>query len=122
MYFYGCWALIAELSTPFVNMRWFLFQMKKNKSSLFRVSLETVEVVNGICLWLAFLVCRIIMFPFILYHMYANASLVLATHAIVHVPVIFGALTTLLLSILWFQKITVGLVKRLSQKPKQHTK
>lgn len=47
--------LASELTTPFVNMRWFLFVMKKTDTTLY--------LVNGMLMTLGFLLWRVIYIP-----------------------------------------------------------
>eukprot|EP01119_Soliformovum_irregulare_P017160 TRINITY_DN5048_c0_g1_i1.p1 TRINITY_DN5048_c0_g1~~TRINITY_DN5048_c0_g1_i1.p1 ORF type:complete len:267 (-),score=54.62 TRINITY_DN5048_c0_g1_i1:78-878(-) len=110
MHGYGFWVLLTELSTPFVNFRWYIAVIRKLQDS---PTLQKLEVYNGIAMWLAFVVCRIINLPILVYHMFSHLEHTKKGHVAVYGPVISGAIVTLLLSLFWFSKITRGLLKRL---------
>jgi hypothetical protein len=56
--------IVTEVSTPNVNNRWFLATMKKTESLIY--------VVNGLLMWLTFLLFRVIWLPYLLYTFWAH--------------------------------------------------
>jgi len=111
--FYGCFMILTELSTPFVNNRWFLaiFREQNPKSNY----LNQLEIVNGMLIWLSFVICRVFMLPYLLYHMYTSRVQLLKGHIEVYAIVIFGCIMVTFLSYFWFWKITKGVWKKLQQ-------
>lgn len=99
--------ILTEMSTPFVNARWFFF-ITENTSSAF-------YAVNGLMMWLSFLVCRIIWLPIGMSNLFLNIPYYLRTyHATVVVPTLIGCPTAYALSCYWFLLITKGLLKVVS--------
>jgi hypothetical protein len=101
--------LLSELTTPFVNLRWWL-----DKAQLKHLKLYTV---NGLMLLLVWGVARVVLFvPFYL-HVIQNWSTVktIPLHALVlliGVPMLLFGLNTL-----WFVKIVRGACKLVMQPP-----
>eukprot|EP01027_Heterolobosea_sp_BB2_P025533 GEZU01039194.1.p1 GENE.GEZU01039194.1~~GEZU01039194.1.p1 ORF type:complete len:320 (+),score=60.10 GEZU01039194.1:135-1094(+) len=96
--------LATEATTPFVNQRWFFEKcgMKTSKRYL----------INGILMWLGFLIMRVPVGPFIIAHGYIHRH----TYITMVPPgiVLLIAVVNLVinsLNLLWFLKITRGLVK-----------
>jgi len=96
--------IIAETSTPFVNARWFMY-VTNNQGTL-------AYAVNGLCMWLSFLLCRIWWLPYGLSDLMVN-FMPYATkyHLSVLIPVAIGTPIAYALSFYWFLLITKGLVK-----------
>jgi len=112
LYFYECWVLGTELSTPFVNVKWFIAEKVKHNS---KYQMSTLELQNGIVLWISVLLCRIINLAMILDHMRLNIDNIFQTDPLVYGPVLFGTMMTTVLSYLWFLKITQGLLSTINQ-------
>ncbi|XP_076441470.1 TLC domain-containing protein 4-B-like [Babylonia areolata] len=60
MPFFANFRLLAELSTPFLNVRWFLLTMGVSKSS-------PAFIINGLLFLVSFFLCRIVAIPFYWY-------------------------------------------------------
>jgi len=120
LYGYGFWILFTELSTPLVNNRWYIAVSKKYPSEkMNRNFMERLELINGIFMWFAFLVCRVINLPYLLFNMYMNYPIMYERgHPIVYVLVISGSVVVTLLSFYWFLKITNGLIRKLKSSKK----
>eukprot|EP00775_Hariotina_reticulata_P002189 gene2189-2507_t len=107
MHVYLMLVLLSELTTPFVNLRWWL-----DKAGLKHLKLYTV---NGLMLLLVWGVARVVLFvPFYL-HVIQNWSTVrnIPLHALVllvGVPLLLFGLNTL-----WFVKIVRGACKLVMQ-------
>jgi hypothetical protein len=116
--------IVTEFSTPFVNNRWFFAVLKKTDSLFY--------VVNGLLMWLSFLLCRVIWLPYLLYVFWAHRDelsrseflvwfvfkrlllLLLETDTFVcsfRAPTVVGVIVTLALSTYWYVLITKGLLK-----------
>ncbi|XP_021313343.1 transmembrane protein 56 isoform X1 [Sorghum bicolor] len=106
LYTYMC--LISETTTPGINLRWFLDTagMKKSKAYL----------VNGVSMFVAWLVARIILFVYLFYHIYFHYDQVKQMHTFSCI-LVFGVPTILLvMNIMWFAKILRGLKKTLAKR------
>jgi len=111
---YGFWIIWTELSTPLVNNRWYIAMLKKYPERTSLVSGDKLELINGIGMWFAFLFCRVINLPLLLWSMYNNYSRIYKHgHPIVYITVISGTVVVTLLSFYWFYKITNGVLRRL---------
>eukprot|EP00762_Andalucia_godoyi_P007136 ANDGO_01874.mRNA.1 Transmembrane protein 56 homolog B len=109
--FYGLVFTITEVSTPFVNLRWQLYTVGRDKTQLY--------LGNGVALVVVFFVVRIVMYPFIVYHLASN------TPAIVHELGIgvalaywLGTAVGGLLNHYWFYLLAKGLLKKIREAKK----
>lgn len=99
-------AIASEMSTPYVNLRYFLHQTGAKETKAY--------LLNGVLLWAVWLVSRIYMFGSVSLFMFYNYRTLLkeftptvAFLVLVAVAVLNG------LSLNWFWKITKGLIKAL---------
>ncbi|KAL1198458.1 hypothetical protein V5N11_022639 [Cardamine amara subsp. amara] len=105
--FYIFIVLLSEATTPFVNLRWYLDTSGQKGSKAYTL--------NGIALFLGWLVARILLFIYFFVHMYLHF------HQVKQVfPLGFYSLLTIppalaMMNLLWFYKITKGLIKTLSK-------
>lgn len=105
--FYIFLVLLSEATTPFVNLRWYLDNSGQKGSKAYTL--------NGIALFLGWLVARVLLFIFFFVHMYLHF------HQVKQVfPLGFYSLLTIppalaVMNLLWFWKITKGLIKTLSK-------
>lgn len=99
---------LTEASTPFVNFRVFLVDLKLKDSILY--------VLNGISMWLGFLIFRIPLIFYIPYYMIKySANFFLNKAVFAHWFTAVGGYTLIsILNIYWFYLITKGLVKAFS--------
>jgi len=109
--YYGSMIILTELSTPFVNNRWFIFVTTKYTNA----DMSKEDIVNGILIWFAFVIARIYWQPYMLYNMYLDSEEIMKGHWYVHTIVTFGCVVACILSYFWFYKITKGVVKKLNQ-------
>lgn len=101
--------ILTEMSTPFVNARWFFFITMKTGSVWYAL--------NGLMMWLTFLFCRILWLPYGLRLLILNApEYARIYHPLVVLPTYLGSPTAYTLSCYWFALITKGLVKVVSGK------
>lgn len=99
--------LFSEITTPFVNLRWYLdvANLKNSKLYLF----------NGVALFFGWLVARVILFIYFFYHMFIHFDQVKKVY-----PIGFYTLLTVppvltMMNLLWFTKIAKGMVKTLAK-------
>ncbi|KAK1285885.1 hypothetical protein QJS10_CPB20g00012 [Acorus calamus] len=110
--FYILMVLFTESTTPFVNLRWYLDLAGKKNSKLY--------ILNGIALFLGWLVARILLFIYFYMHMYTHFDQVrtmfpLGFYSLLVVPPMLA-----LMNVFWFWKICKGLRKTLMKA--RHTK
>ncbi|CAO2182532.1 unnamed protein product, partial [Urochloa humidicola] len=102
--------LFTEITTPFVNLRWYLDVAGQKTCSLY--------LYNGVALFVGWLVARIILFMYLFTHMYfhydqARSIFTLGFYSLVAVPS-----TVSVMNVFWFWKILKGMVKTLSRRRK----
>lgn len=110
--FYILIILFSEVTTPFVNLRWYLDLAGQRSSNLY--------VYNGVALFLGWLVARILLFIYLFVHMYLHFDQVktifpLGFYCILVVPSMLA-----LMNAFWFWKILKGMAKTLSKKAHTH--
>ncbi|KAL0914881.1 hypothetical protein M5K25_015268 [Dendrobium thyrsiflorum] len=106
--YYILMVLFSEITTPFVNLRWYLDAYGQKSSMLY--------ICNGVALFLGWLAARILLFIFFFVHMYLHFDQVrtifpLGFYSILSVPPLIAVM-----NVYWFLKIFKGLVKTLSRK------
>ncbi|XAR60850.1 hypothetical protein NMG60_11034375 [Bertholletia excelsa] len=99
--------LFTESTTPFVNLRWHLDIAGQKNSYAY--------ILNGVALFLGWLVARILLFIFFFYHMFTHFSQVktvfpLGFWTLIAVPPMLATM-----NLFWFWKIAKGLIKTLSK-------
>nr|GMD98507.1 transmembrane protein 56-B [Ipomoea batatas]GMD99643.1 transmembrane protein 56-B [Ipomoea batatas] len=104
---YTFMVLISELTTPEINMRWYLDTAGLKRSSAY--------VINGVVIFIAWLVARILLFVYMFYHVYVHYDEVMQMHPfgsllVFVVPAILGVM-----NLVWFGKIVKGLKKTLAK-------
>lgn len=100
--------LFTEVTTPFVNLRWYLDVAGQKTSNLY--------LYNGVALFVGWLIARIILFIFLFTHMYfhfdqAKSMFPLGFYSLLTVPPAVAAM-----NVIWFSKILKGMVKTLSRR------
>ena len=99
--------LFNELSTIFMNCRWFLLALGHKDSKLY--------VCNGVLFVLAFFLCRVLFLPFVFYFYATKWGLCWS----VPVPTVLRTLSALnfpilwVLNLVWFRKLVRGALKAL---------
>eukprot|EP00940_MAST-03C_sp_MAST-3C-sp2_P000762 g762.t1 len=110
MHFWGCFSACCEVSTVFLNF----FYIMKSRGKAARKSL--CWKINGVCLWFAFLLFRMILFPVLLFIMYADSveRPDVALPSVSLAEQIFypsSILLVFILSVFWFVPLTRGFLK-----------
>ncbi|KAK2983955.1 hypothetical protein RJ640_009678 [Escallonia rubra] len=105
---YTFMVLISEVTTPEINMRWFLDTAGLKRSNAY--------LINGVLIFFAWLVARIMLFVYMFYHVYLHYDQVSQMHIIgfLLVFVVPSALATM--NLMWFGKIIKGLRKTLAKR------
>ncbi|KAJ8753398.1 hypothetical protein K2173_019797 [Erythroxylum novogranatense] len=105
---YTFMVLISETTTPGINLRWYLDTagMKRSKAYL----------INGVVIFLAWLVSRILLFIYLFYHVHLHFHQVkqmrsLGVFLTTVVPVLLSVM-----NLIWFGKIIRGLKKTLAKR------
>ncbi|KAG9137443.1 hypothetical protein Leryth_027132 [Lithospermum erythrorhizon] len=102
---YTFMVLISEMTTPEINMRWYLDVAGLKKS--------VVYLINGIVIFFAWLGARILLFGYMFHHVYLHYHQVVKMHIFGYV-LVFGVPTVLgIMNLMWFGKILKGLKKTL---------
>ncbi|KAG0246201.1 hypothetical protein BGX31_003915 [Mortierella sp. GBA43] len=103
--YYGSVFLMFELSTPFLNIHWFMDKLGMTGS--------IYQLINGVILLTVFLFARIIFGLYMSHHTYQNVMLVI-DRVPLHLIVIYSAANVVLntLNLYWFYKMIESLARR----------
>lgn len=104
---YTFMVLLSEVTTPAVNLRWYLDAAGMKKSKLY--------VINGLMMFLTWLVARIVLFMYLFYHISAHYDQVVQLHKLGYLLVMVVPSVLSIMNFLWFVKITKGLRKTLKR-------
>ncbi|XVF27217.1 hypothetical protein REPUB_Repub14bG0088000 [Reevesia pubescens] len=106
---YTYMVLISEVTTPEINMRWYLDTAGMKRSSAY--------LINGVVIFFAWLIARVLLFGYMFYHVYLHYMQVIKMHTFGYV-LVFGVPSVLAtMNLMWFGKIIKGLVKTLAKRP-----
>ncbi|VFQ98490.1 unnamed protein product [Cuscuta campestris] len=105
--FYTFMVLISELTTPEINLRWYLDTAGLKRSNAY--------LINGVAIFFAWLAARILLFVYMFRHVYYHYDQVVQMHPfgnllVLVVPAILG-----IMNLMWFGKIMKGLKKTLAK-------
>ncbi|KAK7387005.1 hypothetical protein VNO78_27442 [Psophocarpus tetragonolobus] len=105
---YTFMVLISETTTPGINLRWYLdvAGMKKSKAYL----------INGVVIFISWLVARILLFVYMFYHVYLHFDQVEQMQPFGQILVILVPLVLSIMNLVWFFKIIKGLRKTLAKR------
>ncbi|KAH7661055.1 TRAM/LAG1/CLN8 homology domain-containing protein [Dioscorea alata] len=105
---YTFMVLLSETTTPGINLRWFLDTagMKRSKAYL----------VNGIGMFAAWLVARILLFVYLFYHVYLHHDQIKKMQTFGYILVFIVPLVLGIMNTMWFAKILKGLRKTLAKR------
>ncbi|KAJ4728975.1 Transmembrane protein 56-B [Melia azedarach] len=105
---YTYMVLISETTTPGINLRWYLdiAGMKRSKAYL----------INGVVIFLAWLVARILLFTYLFYHVHLHYDQVKQLHTCGQVLVFVVPVVLSIMNLMWFAKIIRGLKKTLAKR------
>lgn len=105
---YTYMVLISEITTPEINMRWFLDTSGMKKSAAY--------LINGVVIFIAWLVARVLLFVYLFYHVYLHYHQVIEMHICGYLLVFVVPAALALMNLMWFGKIIKGLMKTLAKK------
>ncbi|GAB2213511.1 hypothetical protein Droror1_Dr00017818 [Drosera rotundifolia] len=105
---YTFMVLISEVTTPEINMRWFLDTAGLKRSSAY--------ILNGIVIFFAWLVARILLFVYMFDHVYLHYHQVIQLHPFGYFLVSVVPSVLAVMNLIWFGKIIKGLKKTLTKK------
>jgi len=105
---YICMVLLSECTTPFVNLRWFLFALGQKHSKLYYL--------NGLCLTLFWLVARVLLFIYCFTHMYIHHDQLRQVHKLGYFFMILAPGGLGFMNVIWFFKILQSLFRTLYRK------
>jgi hypothetical protein len=97
--------VLTEISTPFVNNRFFLVDSEMKESQGYKL--------NGIMMFLTFLIVRVPLIAFVPYLCIIKQDQFMSLHIALRCFFAFMFLVISSLNGLWFYKITMGIVKTL---------
>ncbi|ESW18249.1 hypothetical protein PHAVU_006G025300 [Phaseolus vulgaris] len=105
---YTFMVLISETTTPGINLRWYLdvAGMKKSRAYL----------INGIVIFIAWLVARILLFIYMFYHVYLHFHQVEQMQPFGQILVVAVPVVLSVMNLVWFAKIIKGLRKTLAKR------
>ncbi|KAE8688607.1 ras-related protein RABF2a-like [Hibiscus syriacus] len=105
---YTYMVLISEVTTPEIHLRWYLDTAGMKQS--------TAYLINGIVIFIGWLIARVLLFGYMFYHVYLHYDQVMKMHTFGFV-LVFGVPSALgILNMMWFGKIIKGLVKTLAKR------
>lgn len=105
--FYILIVLFTEITTPFVNLRWYLDVAGKKNS--------TIYVLNGVALFAGWLVARVILFVFFFYHLYLHLDQLKQVYRVGYYSVLTIPPALAIMNLIWFRKIAKGMIKTLTK-------
>ncbi|KAG7621095.1 TRAM/LAG1/CLN8 homology domain [Arabidopsis suecica] len=105
---YTYMVLISEVTTPEINLRWYLdiAGLKRSKAYL----------VNGVAIFFAWLTARILLFIYMFYHVYTHYDQVIEMHTFGYLLVFVVPISLSVMNLIWFGKIVKGLKKTLEKR------
>ncbi|XVF14436.1 hypothetical protein REPUB_Repub09cG0059800 [Reevesia pubescens] len=105
---YTFMVLISETTTPGINLRWYLDTagMKRSRAYL----------INGVVIFVAWLVARILLFMYLFYHVYLHYDQVKQIRSNGLLLIFVVPLVLSVMNLMWFGKIIKGLKKTLAKR------
>lgn len=104
--------LSTELTTPFVNARWFYDQLGWRSAPIYKV--------NGVCLFVSWLFGRIVLFMWFFKHMWDHRAEIADLRTDVQILILTVPPLLFILNVFWFGKIVRGLYKLLRGRLAKH--
>ncbi|KAI3466915.1 hypothetical protein Pfo_023578 [Paulownia fortunei] len=105
---YTFMVLISEVTTPEINMRWYLDTAGLKRSNAY--------LINGVVIFVAWLVARILLFVYMFYHVYLHHVQVMQMHTVGFLLVFSVPSVFAIMNLMWFGKIIKGLKKTLAKR------
>ncbi|KAF5728735.1 transmembrane protein 56-B-like isoform X1 [Tripterygium wilfordii] len=105
---YTYMVLISEVTTPEINMRWYLDTAGMKRSNAY--------LINGVLIFFLWLIARILLFVYLFNHVYRHYDQVMQLHIMGYFLVFVVPTALAILNLMWFGKILKGLKKTLAKK------
>ncbi|KAJ4728977.1 putative Regulatory protein NPR1 [Melia azedarach] len=105
---YTYMVLISETTTLGMNLRWYHGTAGMERSR--------AHLINGVVIFLAWLVATILLFTYLFYHVYLHYDQVKQLHTYGQVLVFAVPIVLSIMSLMWFVKIIRGLKKTLAER------
>ncbi|KAH6764849.1 TRAM protein [Perilla frutescens var. frutescens] len=105
---YTFMVLISEVTTPWINIRWYLDVCGLKRSSAY--------LINGVVIFFSWLVARILLFVYMFHHVYHHHDQVMQMHTAGFLLVFVVPVALAIMNLMWFGKILKGLKKTLTKK------
>ncbi|KAF5190426.1 Transmembrane protein 56-b [Thalictrum thalictroides] len=105
---YTYMVLISETTTPGINLRWYLDTAGLKRSNAY--------LINGVVIFLSWLVARVLLFGYLFYHVYLHYSQIQQMHIFGIMLVFIVPLVLSVMNLIWFSKIIKGLRKQLAKR------
>ncbi|KAG4181857.1 hypothetical protein ERO13_A09G008300v2 [Gossypium hirsutum] len=105
---YTFMVLISETTTPGINLRWYFDTagMKRSRAYL----------INGVVIFVTWLVARILLFMYLFYHVYLHFDQVKLVHSYGLLLIFVVPFILSVMNLMWFGKIIKGLRKTLAKR------
>lgn len=100
--------LLSEITTPGINLRWYLDAAGMKKSKAY--------VANGVAIFLTWLVARVLLFMYVFFHIYVHYDQIKLLTSFGYVLILIAPCVLGGLNLMWFGKITRGMIKTLTAK------
>ncbi|XP_062160345.1 uncharacterized protein LOC133867609 isoform X2 [Alnus glutinosa] len=100
--------LISEVTTPEVNMRWYLDTAGMKRSCAY--------LINGVLIFFAWLAARILLFVYMFYHVYLHYDQVIQMQTFGYFLVFVVPSALAIMNLMWFGKIIKGLKKTIAKR------
>eukprot|EP00128_Syssomonas_multiformis_P011192 Colp12_sorted_trinity150504_noHs@29388 len=113
--YFCAYRLMSEVSTPFVNLRWYLAVNPKWKNS-------HLYLINGVVLMLIFFACRIVAIPFFYHRWYVTFDGIYGVPWWLRIVFTYTAFFLDGLNLFWFNKLVTGVMKMLKDQNKDRSK
>ncbi|KAG6554991.1 hypothetical protein Mapa_003576 [Marchantia paleacea] len=107
-HYYILMVLFSEVSTPFINLRWYLLTCGLKNSNAF--------VYNGMALLVVWLFARVILFIYFFYHVYTEFDQISQLYLPGFYFMFTAPPTLALMNLFWFYKIVAGALRVLAKK------
>lgn len=101
--------LISEITTPEINIRWYLDTGGMKRSIAY--------LINGVVIFFLWLAARILLFGYVFYHVYLHYHQVIQMHIFGYLLVMLVPSVLAIMNLMWFGKILKGLKKQIAKRP-----
>lgn len=110
-HFYILLVLLSEITTPFINLRWYLDNAGKKNSVAY--------LCNGVALFIVWLVARILLFIYFFMHIYQHFDQVKTIFPLGFYSLLTAPSLLAVMNLFWFSKIFKGMLKTLVRRRHQ---